>query len=75
MLKVITGNECHICDEHGKVSCPICKKENKPEVRVCLKELSNDSVVVVDSLTQLTNSAIAFITKGQPDDYKMDVVS
>jgi hypothetical protein len=28
--------------------------------------------VVVDSLTQLTNSAIAHITKHQPDDYKLN---
>jgi len=29
-------------------------------------------VVVIDSLTQLTNSAIAFIGKNQPDDFKME---
>jgi hypothetical protein len=31
-----------------------------------------ETVVVFDSLTQLSNSAIANITKGQPDDYKLD---
>ena len=41
-------------------------------MRVCLNELDEDTIVVVDSLTQLSNSAIAHITKGQPDDYKMD---
>lgn len=72
MLKVITGNEVSICEEHGKVSCPVCIKENGATTKVCLKELNNDTVVVIDSLSQLSNSAIAFITKGQPDDYKMD---
>lgn len=71
-LKVITGNQVSICDEHGKVSCPLCKKDNKPETTIELKTLPEDTVVVFDSLTQLTNSAIAFITKGQDDSYKMD---
>jgi hypothetical protein len=72
MLKVINGTEVRICEEHGKVSCPICTKDNKPTTQVCLKELDSNTVVVIDSLSQLSNSAIAFITKGQPDDYKMD---
>lgn len=72
MLKVISGNECKICEEHGKVSCPLCTRDNKPTSAVCLSRLQGDTVVVVDSLSQLSNSAIAFITKGQPDDYKMD---
>lgn len=71
MLKVITGNEVSICDEHGKVNCPLCKKDNKSTTTVKLSDLSGDTVVVVDSLTQLTNSAIAFITKNQSDEYKM----
>lgn len=71
MLKVITGNQVSICEEHGKVACPICKKDNKPAVDISLKDLDNSTVVVIDSLTQFTNSAIAFITKNQPDDYKM----
>lgn len=72
MLKVITGNAVAICEEHGKVNCPLCRKDSKPEATVELKSLGADTVVVIDSLTQLTNSAIAFITKAQPDDYKMD---
>lgn len=72
LLKVIVGNAVEICDEHGKVACPLCKKESKSFTTVCLKELGNDTVVVIDSLTQFTNSAIAFITKNQPDDYKLD---
>lgn len=72
MLKAITGNKVSICEAHGKVSCPLCKKDSLPESVVCLSEVGNDTIVVIDSLTQLTNSAIAFITKNQPDDYKMD---
>lgn len=72
MLKVITGKPVEVCEEHGKVNCPFCKKDNKPSVRVALNELGPDTVVVIDSLTQFTNSAVAAITKDKPDDYKMD---
>jgi len=71
-LKVVKGNPCDICEEHGKVSCMICKRSEAPTVHVDLSSLGSDSVVVFDSSTQLTNSAIAWIIKNQPDDYKMD---
>lgn len=72
MLKVIKGNKVEICDEHGKVACSICRKDSKPFTTVALNELPEDTIVVIDSLTQLTNSAIAHITKNQPEDYKME---
>lgn len=39
---------------------------------VNLPALGPDKVVVFDSLTQLSNSAIANITKNEPDDYKLN---
>jgi len=72
LLKVIKGAPVEICEAHGKVACAICRKDNQPFVRVALNELSLDTVVVIDSLTQLTNSAIAHITKNQPEDYKLN---
>lgn len=78
MLKVIKGQAVSICERHGKVSCMLCKKDRESgnaeaaEVRVCLNELDENTVVVVDSLTQLTNSCIANITKNQPEDYKLN---
>lgn len=71
MLKVFTGAKVKICEEHGKCNCAICTKDNKPAVDFCLKEVPSDTLVVVDSLTQFTLSAMAFITKSQPEDYKM----
>lgn len=71
-LKVIKGTPVEICEEHGKVGCPICKKDSKPFVSLALNTLPLDTIVVFDSLTQLTNSAIAHITKGQADDYKLN---
>lgn len=69
-LKMIKG-PVSICDEHGKNACMLCKKEGKEIIEVDLNNLDADSVVVFDSLTQLTNSAIANITRGKPDDYKL----
>lgn len=71
MLKVIKGGSHEICEAHGKVSCSICKKESAPFNLVNLHELGPDTIVVVDSLTQLTNSAIAHITKGTDELYKL----
>lgn len=75
MMKVIKGDECFICVEHSKVKCPICSKKGaeREQERVCLNEVGLDTIVVIDSLTQLTNSAIAHITKSQPDDYKLQL--
>lgn len=72
MLKVIIGLPVDICEAHGKVGCQLCKKEDKPVVRVELNKLTPDTIVVVDSLTQFSNSCIANITRNQPDDYKME---
>lgn len=73
MMKVIKGDECKICVAHSKVSCPICTKNGAEVERVCLKELDASWIVGIDSLTQLTNSGIAHITKSQPDDYKLQL--
>lgn len=71
-LKIIKGAKVAICEEHGKVSCPICTQKNLPSTTVELSSLGDDTVVVFDSLTQLTASAISHITKGKPEDYKLD---
>lgn len=71
VLKMVKG-PVSICEEHGKVSCMICKKVSAPETAVNLPALGPDTIVVFDSLTQLTNSAISSITRNMPDDYKLD---
>lgn len=71
-LKVIRGAANEICEVHGKISCSICKKNNLAFTNINLGNVGLDTIVVFDSLTQLTNSAIAHITKNQDDDYKLD---
>lgn len=72
-LRISKGKLVHICDTHGKHDCMICKKI--PDAKwtdVELDKLDKSWVVVFDSLTQLTNSAISKITFGKPEDYKLD---
>ena len=72
MLKVIKGAPCNICEIHGKVSCMLCKKAGAMMTMVQLNSLlPEDTIVVVDSMSQLTASFIANICKGENDDYKM----
>lgn len=70
-LKMIKG-KVSICDEHGKHMCMLCKRSGAPTVDLNLNDLGPKDIVVFDSLTQLTASAIANITKGQDDDYKLN---
>jgi len=71
LLKVIRGTKYSICDTHGVIGCLHCTKSGASFVSVELNTLSLDTIVVFDSLTQLTNSAIAHITKDKPEDYKL----
>lgn len=78
ILKVINGTPVKICQEHGKVNCPLCLKnpEATPSIGVELNKLADDTIVVIDSVTQLSNSAMNFICKDQyakgNDNYKPD---
>lgn len=71
-LKAIKGARGKICEEHGKWNCALCNSKSLPSTEIELSTLPLDTIVVFDSLTQLTQSAISHITKSQPDDYKMN---
>ena len=71
VLKLIKCKPVSICEEHGKVGCMICKKEGKEFTDIDLGNVPDDTIVVFDSMTQLTTSAINNITKAEADDYKM----
>lgn len=70
-LKLIRGTKGTVCEKHGKWNCAICSKDSSPTISLELNTLDSSYCVVFDSLTQLTNSAIAHITKNQPEDYKL----
>lgn len=71
-IKLIKAQKGKVCEAHGKWECAVCAKANDPFVSVDFGSLTKDTIVVFDSLTQLTNSAISHITKNQPDDYKLN---
>ncbi|HNF41184.1 MAG TPA: AAA family ATPase [Bacteroidia bacterium] len=72
ILKVLEG-KVSICEKHGKCSCIRCKKEPDAEyVVVDINNLSKDVIVVIDSLTQLSNSAMNLLTADHGDEYKPD---
>lgn len=63
LLKVLAGSPVDICEAHGKVSCPICKKSGAPSTTVNVSALKSDTILVIDSLTQLASSVMSHITK------------
>ena len=73
MQKVFTGAAGTICAKHGKWNCAICGKDvsQKPLMsKVCLNSCGPRDIVVIDSGTQLGNSAMWWVTRGKDDEYK-----
>lgn len=67
MLKVITGLPTTFCVEHGNTQCITCKTKGLPMESVELNALGADDIVVVDSMTQLSLSAMSHIKKGDDE--------
>jgi hypothetical protein len=57
-----------VCDAHGKVGCVECK--DKEGTIFCMKDLTNSDLVVVDSGSQLGDSALALACLGKDISYK-----
>lgn len=69
-LKLVRGTKVAICEEHGVVDCAICKKNKIVLPTYELGKLPGNWIVVFDSITQFTDSCMAFIAKDKSDDYK-----
>jgi len=57
--EVLRGGLKKICYDHGKVNCPICGK--KPEAKwseIDILTFTDNDILVIDSLSQLSNSAM-----------------
>ena len=72
MLKVFSAKTpISICDEHGVVNCVACRKDNKFQgATFCLKDCKHTELVVIDSGSQLGDSALNAACKGQDITYK-----
>jgi len=56
---VIRGGLKKICATHGKVSCPLCVKDSQSKFsEIDLAKLGAKDILVIDSLSQLANSAM-----------------
>lgn len=60
----------NICDAHGKVDCVECKKSGATTTQFCLAQCTHDDLVVVDSGSQLGDSALNAACKSKPLEYK-----
>jgi hypothetical protein len=63
MLKVMKGAAVSICWKHGKVACVPCTKDSAPSERICLNEFGLDDWLVINSVTQLSLSAMYAVIK------------
>ncbi len=58
-----------ICDEHGRVSCPVCNVAKASFTTIDPTKWTTDTVLVTDSLTQLSDSAMAHVLGASPDGF------
>lgn len=64
VLKIVKGGDINICHTHGKVECPICRKiVDSVWVKFNVNKFGPKDVLVIDSVTQLSKSAINHIMK------------
>ena len=59
-----------ICEEHGKVACIECEKNNKPTESFLLSSLTHQDLIVIDSGSQLGDSALAMACAGKDVSFK-----
>lgn len=56
---VLKGGEKKICQAHGKVNCPLCTKNTEARwSTINLNNFTDNDILVIDSLSQLSNSAM-----------------
>lgn len=59
-----------ICDEHGKVGCVECEKAGKSSETFNLPSLTHQDLVIIDSGSQLGDSALAMACAGKDVSFK-----
>lgn len=62
-LKMFKSGTHDICHLHGAVNCAVCKKDSLPGTSINLSSFTNEDVLVIDSATQLAQSAMNDIQK------------
>jgi DNA polymerase III delta prime subunit len=78
LLRITSGAAVELCDSHGQKDCGTCRKNAGAFTRVCLNELGLDTIVVIDNLSRVSDSAVNFIikreskSKDEMEGYKLD---
>lgn len=71
-MKLVTGGKFEVCHDHGKVACAVCKKEKPAAFDIVeLNAAGPDTIFVIDTGSQLAESALFHCIKGKPDEYKL----
>ena len=71
MLKLLTSKTpIKVCEAHGKVDCAVCSKAQQPSITFLLSSLTHRDLVVIDSGSQLGDSALAAACLGKPGMFK-----
>lgn len=71
ILKAFSAkNPVKICEAHGRVDCAICTKEKAGFLSWCLSQCTHNDLVVLDSGSQLGDSAMAAACIGKPSMFK-----
>ena len=71
ILKMLSSKaQIQICHVHGKVGCVECQKDSKPSTPFLLKDCTHEDLIVIDSGSQLGDSALALACIGKPVEFK-----
>lgn len=65
VLKALSSKAISICDAHGRVACAVCAKAKASFTEWDLTKCTHNDLVVIDSGTQLGESAMAAACLGQ----------
>lgn len=71
VLKTFTSKvPLSICEMHGRVDCAECLKSKSPFLKWHLKQCTHNDLVVLDSGSELGDSALAAACLGKPEMFK-----
>lgn len=71
MLRAMSAKKTSlICDKHGKIDCADCKSKGLTSTSFSLSELTHNDLIIIDSGSQLSDSALSASCLGKPDMYK-----
>lgn len=70
LMSLFKSGKGTICQKHGKDKCALCAKSGDPVEVLDFTVLGADTIVVVDSITQLASSIFSYTTKDKPVEYK-----